>query len=87
VAPHDIHRAAEKVASTGNSQVVLTERGSSFGYNNLVVDMRGLKIMRDAGGRWCSTPPTACNCRGAGARRAGSRNSSSRWRAPPSRSA
>ena len=49
VAPHDIHRAADKVASTGNSQVVLTERGSSFGYNNLVVDMRGLKIMRDAG--------------------------------------
>jgi 2-dehydro-3-deoxyphosphooctonate aldolase (KDO 8-P synthase) len=49
VAPHDIHRAAEKVASTGNNQVVLTERGSSFGYNNLVVDMRGLKIMRDAG--------------------------------------
>jgi len=49
VAPHDIARAAEKVASTGNSQVVLTERGSSFGYNNLVVDMRGLKIMRDAG--------------------------------------
>jgi 2-dehydro-3-deoxyphosphooctonate aldolase (KDO 8-P synthase) len=49
VAPHDIHRAAEKVASTGNHQVILTERGSSFGYNNLVVDMRGLKIMRDAG--------------------------------------
>jgi len=49
VAPHDIHRAAEKVASTGNRQVVLTERGSSFGYNNLVVDMRGLKIMRDSG--------------------------------------
>jgi 2-dehydro-3-deoxyphosphooctonate aldolase (KDO 8-P synthase) len=49
VAPHDIHRAAEKVASTGNNRVVLTERGSSFGYNNLVVDMRGLKTMRDAG--------------------------------------
>jgi 2-dehydro-3-deoxyphosphooctonate aldolase (KDO 8-P synthase) len=49
VAPHDIHRAADKVASTGNTQVVLTERGSSFGYNNLVVDMRGLKLMRDAG--------------------------------------
>ena len=49
VAPHDIARAAEKVASTGNRQVILTERGSSFGYNNLVVDMRGLKIMRDAG--------------------------------------
>lgn len=49
MAPHDMHRAAEKVASTGNRQVVLTERGSSFGYNNLVVDMRGLKIMRDSG--------------------------------------
>ena len=49
VAPHDIHWAAEKVASTGNRQVVLTERGSSFGYNNLVVDMRGLKIMHDSG--------------------------------------
>ena len=49
VAPHDIHRAAEKVVSTGNRQVLITERGSSFGYNNLVVDMRGLKIIRDAG--------------------------------------
>jgi len=49
VAPQDIHRAADKVAATGNQQVVLTERGTSFGYNNLVVDMRGLKIMRDAG--------------------------------------
>jgi 2-dehydro-3-deoxyphosphooctonate aldolase (KDO 8-P synthase) len=49
VAPHDIHRAAEKVASTGNQQVLLTERGSSFGYNNLVVDMRGLAIMRGFG--------------------------------------
>jgi 2-dehydro-3-deoxyphosphooctonate aldolase (KDO 8-P synthase) len=49
VAPHDIHHAAEKVASTGNSKVVLTERGSSFGYNNLVVDMRGLRIMAESG--------------------------------------
>lgn len=49
VAPHDMHHAAEKVASTGNAQVVLTERGSSFGYNNLVVDMRGLKIMAEGG--------------------------------------
>jgi 2-dehydro-3-deoxyphosphooctonate aldolase (KDO 8-P synthase) len=49
VAPQDIGRAAEKVASTGNTKVVLTERGSSFGYNNLVVDMRGLKIMHDLG--------------------------------------
>lgn len=49
VAPHDIRHAADKVASTGNGQVILTERGSSFGYNNLVVDMRGLKIMADQG--------------------------------------
>src|SRR6185295_13160023 len=49
VAPHDIARAAEKVAATGNSKVLLTERGSSFGYNNLVVDMRGLPIMRGFG--------------------------------------
>jgi 2-dehydro-3-deoxyphosphooctonate aldolase (KDO 8-P synthase) len=49
IAPQDIARAAEKVASTGNAKVLLTERGSSFGYNNLVVDMRGLKIMRDLG--------------------------------------
>jgi 2-dehydro-3-deoxyphosphooctonate aldolase (KDO 8-P synthase) len=49
VTPHDIRHAAEKVASTGNERVLLTERGSSFGYNNLVVDMRGLHIMRDSG--------------------------------------
>ena len=49
VAPHDILHAAEKVASTGNNKILLTERGSSFGYNNLVVDMRGLRIMRDSG--------------------------------------
>src|SRR5579871_2973013 len=44
-----MRNAAEKVASTGNHNVLLTERGSSFGYNNLVVDMRGLAIMRDFG--------------------------------------
>ncbi|HSM79952.1 MAG TPA: 3-deoxy-8-phosphooctulonate synthase [Bryobacteraceae bacterium] len=49
VAPHDIRHAAEKVASTGNEKIILTERGSSFGYNNLVVDMRGLAVMREFG--------------------------------------
>jgi 2-dehydro-3-deoxyphosphooctonate aldolase (KDO 8-P synthase) len=49
VAPADLKHAAEKVASTGNNKIVLTERGSSFGYNNLVVDMRGLVIMRKLG--------------------------------------
>jgi 2-dehydro-3-deoxyphosphooctonate aldolase (KDO 8-P synthase) len=49
LAPSDIVNAAEKIASTGNEKIILTERGSSFGYNNLVVDMRGLKIMQAAG--------------------------------------
>jgi len=49
VSPQDIRHAAEKVASTGNSRILLTERGSTFGYNNLVVDMRGLAIMRGFG--------------------------------------
>jgi 2-dehydro-3-deoxyphosphooctonate aldolase (KDO 8-P synthase) len=49
VAPADFARAAEKVASTGNHNIILTERGSSFGYNNLVVDMRGLRIMAATG--------------------------------------
>ncbi|MCS7026078.1 MAG: 3-deoxy-8-phosphooctulonate synthase [Bryobacteraceae bacterium] len=49
VSPYDIHLAAEKVASTGNSKILLTERGSCFGYNNLVVDMRALPILRS---RW-----------------------------------
>jgi 2-dehydro-3-deoxyphosphooctonate aldolase (KDO 8-P synthase) len=49
VSPTDIRLAAEKVASTGNHKILLTERGSSFGYNNLVVDMRGLAIMRSFG--------------------------------------
>jgi 2-dehydro-3-deoxyphosphooctonate aldolase (KDO 8-P synthase) len=49
VSPSDIALAAEKVASTGNDQIILTERGSSFGYNNLVVDMRGLSIMGSTG--------------------------------------
>src|SRR5450432_2381823 len=46
VAPADMRHAVEKCRQAGNSQVFLTERGSSFGYNNLVVDMRSLAIMR-----------------------------------------
>jgi 2-dehydro-3-deoxyphosphooctonate aldolase (KDO 8-P synthase) len=49
VSPQDMQLAVEKVASTGNSKILLTERGSSFGYNNLVVDMRGLAIMKRSG--------------------------------------
>jgi 2-dehydro-3-deoxyphosphooctonate aldolase (KDO 8-P synthase) len=49
LSPQDFLRAAEKVASTGNTRILLTERGTTFGYNNLVVDMRGLAIMREFG--------------------------------------
>ncbi|HTT23148.1 MAG TPA: 3-deoxy-8-phosphooctulonate synthase [Candidatus Sulfotelmatobacter sp.] len=46
VAPWDMRHAVEKCRDAGNSQIFLTERGASFGYNNLVVDMRSLAIMR-----------------------------------------
>lgn len=49
VAPNDFRHAAEKVAASGNQRIIVTERGSSFGYNNLVVDMRSLAIMRQWG--------------------------------------
>jgi 2-dehydro-3-deoxyphosphooctonate aldolase (KDO 8-P synthase) len=47
VSPWDMRHAVTKVRESGNERVFLTERGSSFGYNNLVVDMRSLAIMRD----------------------------------------
>ena len=46
VAPWDMRHAVEKVRESGSPRVTLTERGASFGYNNLVVDMRSLPIMR-----------------------------------------
>jgi len=46
VAPWDMRHAVEKIRESGNDRVSLTERGSSFGYNNLVVDMRSLPVMR-----------------------------------------
>jgi 2-dehydro-3-deoxyphosphooctonate aldolase (KDO 8-P synthase) len=49
LAPHDILPILDKASSTGNHNIFITERGASFGYNNLVVDMRGLVIMRDSG--------------------------------------
>jgi len=47
MAPEDMKYAVEKVRGEGNNNVFLTERGSSFGYHNLVVDMRSLPIMRE----------------------------------------
>ena len=49
MAPWDMRHAVAKIKESGNDQVILTERGTSFGYNNLVVDMRGLAIMKEIG--------------------------------------
>ena len=49
LAPWDVRHVIEKVESTGNKNILLTERGASFGYNNLVADMRSLLILRQFG--------------------------------------
>lgn len=49
LSPEDMKYQAEKVKSTGNKKIFLTERGTTFGYNNLVVDMRSLVIMKKFG--------------------------------------
>jgi 2-dehydro-3-deoxyphosphooctonate aldolase (KDO 8-P synthase) len=49
LAPWDMANVAQKIISTGNERILLTERGASFGYNNLVSDMRSLVVMRELG--------------------------------------
>ncbi len=49
LAPDDMRHAAAKVRETGNENILLTERGTTFGYHNLVVDMRSLRIMAQTG--------------------------------------
>ena len=49
LSPWDVAHAVKKVESTGNRKIILTERGASFGYNNLVVDMRSFPIMAKTG--------------------------------------
>ena len=49
LAPWDMVNVIEKIRSTGNERILLTERGASFGYNNLVSDMRSLVVMRELG--------------------------------------
>jgi len=49
LAPWDLRNVVEKIVSTGNDQIMVTERGVSFGYNNLVADMRSLVLMRELG--------------------------------------
>ncbi len=49
MAPRDMRHVVSKVAATGNRKIILTERGTTFGYNNLVVDFRSLPLMRACG--------------------------------------
>src|SRR5206468_243322 len=49
LAPDDVRHAVAKAVAAGNSRVIVTERGTTFGYHNLVVDMRGLPMMRAQG--------------------------------------
>lgn len=49
LSPREMEPAIRKITSTGNRKVLITERGASFGYNNLVVDMRSIPIMKDFG--------------------------------------
>ncbi|HVA01036.1 MAG TPA: 3-deoxy-8-phosphooctulonate synthase [Terriglobia bacterium] len=49
LSPWDLRHAVEKIEKTGNHRILITERGTTFGYNNLVVDMRGLAVMREWG--------------------------------------
>ena len=49
VAPLDMRQAVEKISLSGNSQIILTDRGTSFGYNNLVSDMRSIALMQKLG--------------------------------------
>ena len=49
LSPWDMSNVAEKVASSGNHNIILTERGASFGYNNLVVDMRTFPVLQKLG--------------------------------------
>ena len=49
IGPRDVEQALNKMVSTGNERIILTERGYMFGYNNMVVDMRGFPIMKSFG--------------------------------------
>ncbi len=49
LSPWDMENVAEKIASSGNDKIILTERGASFGYNNLVVDMRSFPVLKKFG--------------------------------------
>jgi 3-deoxy-8-phosphooctulonate synthase len=61
LAPWDVKNIAEKLSSFGNDKFLFTERGTSFGYNNLVADFRSLYWMRELVTASSLTPPTQCS--------------------------
>ncbi len=73
LAPDEIKYAADKVASTGNKNILLTERGTTFGYHNLVVDMRSLVIMKKLGYPVIMDATHAVQIPGVGGKSGGSR--------------
>lgn len=73
LAPDEIKYAADKVASSGNQNILLTERGTTFGYHNLVVDMRSLVIMKKLGYPVIMDATHAVQIPGVGGKSGGSR--------------
>lgn len=71
LAPHDTKNIVDKLQSVGASGIVLTERGTSFGYNNLVVDMPGLAVMRGFGVPVCMDATHSAQRPGAGGNKSG----------------
>jgi 2-dehydro-3-deoxyphosphooctonate aldolase (KDO 8-P synthase) len=67
LAPEDMHGVLQKTSTVGNKNVMLTERGACLGYHNLVVDMRGLQIMRGLGAPVCMDATHAVQRPGASA--------------------
>ena len=65
LAPNDVDNIATKLCAAGCREYYITERGTTFGYNNLVVDMRSLALMRQAGHRSFLTRPIPCSVRAA----------------------
>ena len=89
LAPWDMANVVEKITGAGNRNVLVTERGVSFGYNTLVSDMRALPVLaKRPARRSFSTRRIRCSSRvGRAPPRVASGSSSRSWRAPPSRSA
>jgi 2-dehydro-3-deoxyphosphooctonate aldolase (KDO 8-P synthase) len=71
LSPWDVRHAIHKVASTGNHRILVTERGTSFGYNNLVVDVRGLAVLKEFGYPVILDVTHALQLPGGGGRRSG----------------